>query len=223
MKRDTRFRADCFPTGRYYAAIAHLIRMPGTADGFDPRAPWAEMPIAMVDLETTGVHHHDRIVEVGIVRTDGVRRSWLVNPGMPIPAEATAVHGITDADVAGAGPIQADEILSTLAGFLPAAFNADFDERHLRAEVPGLPLGVDWLDPLVWSRELYSGTRRLASMVERLGIKTERHHRATDDAEAALAVLLALAPQLPRAYGELVAAQRVHGRKQSDRMRVWSK
>jgi DNA polymerase-3 subunit epsilon len=61
-----------------------------------------ERPIAVVDLETTGVDVASaRIVQFGMVRINdgGVINSaeeLLVNPGMPIPKEATAIHGITD-------------------------------------------------------------------------------------------------------------------------------
>jgi DNA polymerase III subunit epsilon len=58
-------------------------------------------PIAFIDLETTGVNlATDRIVEVAIVKMmpDGSRVSKrkLLNPGMPIPAETTEIHGITN-------------------------------------------------------------------------------------------------------------------------------
>ena len=61
-------------------------------------------PIVFFDLETTGVDiSHDRIVEIAVVKVEPsgdkevkVRR---INPGMPIPPAATAVHGITDEDV----------------------------------------------------------------------------------------------------------------------------
>ena len=61
----------------------------------------------VIDVETTGFRPWaDRIVEVACVLLDGCRVagrwSTLVNPGMPIPAEATAVHGITDGMVAAA-------------------------------------------------------------------------------------------------------------------------
>ena len=64
-----------------------------------------ERPIAFIDVETTGTHpHSDRIVELSIfkVQPDGSKdyRSHRVNPGKPIPAETTAVHGITDEAVA---------------------------------------------------------------------------------------------------------------------------
>ncbi|RZT00288.1 3'-5' exonuclease [Aquimarina brevivitae] len=62
-------------------------------------------PICFFDLETTGVNiSKDRIVEISILKIhpNGNKESktWLVNPGIPIPAETTAVHGIDDAKVA---------------------------------------------------------------------------------------------------------------------------
>ncbi len=62
-------------------------------------------PLVFFDLETTGTNiTHDRIVEISIIKVmpDGTdtERTRRINPGIPIPAEATAVHHITDADVA---------------------------------------------------------------------------------------------------------------------------
>ena len=61
-------------------------------------------PIVFFDLETTGVDtSKDRIVEISLIKVmpDGeeITKTRRLNPGMPIPAEATAVHGITDDDV----------------------------------------------------------------------------------------------------------------------------
>ena len=61
-------------------------------------------PIVFFDLETTGVDTaRDRIVEISMIKVmpDGeeITRTRRLNPGMHIPAEATAVHGITDDDV----------------------------------------------------------------------------------------------------------------------------
>ncbi len=109
-----------------------------------------ERPLAFFDLETTGIRiGRDRIVQIGIVSLlpDGSRVSWqsLVDPGMPIPAEATAVHGITDTDVLGAPTLDkvADVVLSQLKGCDLAGFNC------LRFDVPFLAeelhrVGVDW-------------------------------------------------------------------------------
>ena len=61
-------------------------------------------PIIFFDLETTGIDTaRDRIVEISMIKImpDGeeITRTRRLNPGMPIPPEATAVHGITDDDV----------------------------------------------------------------------------------------------------------------------------
>lgn len=62
-------------------------------------------PIVFFDLEATGVNVvSDRIVEIGILKVfpNGNKEShtWLINPGIPIPAEVVAIHGIDDAKVA---------------------------------------------------------------------------------------------------------------------------
>jgi DNA polymerase-3 subunit epsilon len=98
-----------------------------------------ERPLAFFDLETTGVRiGQDRIVQVGILRLmpNGSRQTYqsLVQPGMPIPAEATAVHGITDADVADAPMLEelAPVLLRELDGCDLAGFNC------LRFDIPFL-------------------------------------------------------------------------------------
>ena len=62
-------------------------------------------PIVFFDLETTGTNiMHDRIVEISLIKVmpDGseVERTRRINPEIPIPAEASAIHGIYDEDVA---------------------------------------------------------------------------------------------------------------------------
>lgn len=61
-------------------------------------------PLVFFDLETTGTDTaKDRIVELAMVKInpDGTRESYVkrLNPGMPIPAESTSIHGISDEDV----------------------------------------------------------------------------------------------------------------------------
>lgn len=62
-------------------------------------------PICFFDLETTGINvAKDRIVEIAVLKVypNGNKEShtWRVNPEMPIPAESSAIHGITDEMVA---------------------------------------------------------------------------------------------------------------------------
>ena len=61
-------------------------------------------PIVFFDLETTGINiSRDRIVELSFLKVypngEEEMKSKRVNPEMPIPAESTAIHGITDEDV----------------------------------------------------------------------------------------------------------------------------
>ena len=61
-------------------------------------------PIVFFDLEATGLNPvHDRIVEISALKinVDGQeeQKTWLVNPGCPIPPETTAIHHISDNDV----------------------------------------------------------------------------------------------------------------------------
>ena len=59
----------CFPTGRHYAGIAHLLRAVtrGLIEELAADGAWAELPIALIDVETTGKDASvDRVVEVGI-------------------------------------------------------------------------------------------------------------------------------------------------------------
>jgi DNA polymerase-3 subunit epsilon len=100
-------------------------------------------PLAILDLETTGTDaQKDRIVELSVLRVepDGSSRPWTqrVNPGMPIPREASDVHGIFDADVADAPALEqvADELLDVLQGCDLAGFNIKrFDLRLLHVEL----------------------------------------------------------------------------------------
>jgi DNA polymerase-3 subunit epsilon len=198
-------------------------------------APWAALPIALVDVETTGKDASvDRVVEVGIVLSRGgeivERRSWLVNPGRPIPKEASDVHKITDDDVkdAPAFAAVAAEVAAALEGCLPAAYNAAFDKAFLTNELAraGFTVrrDVEWVDPLVWARELQQGekSRALGDVAARLGIALDNAHRAIDDAEAALKVLLVLGRdvRVPATYGAFVLEQRRLSLAQADERRM---
>ncbi len=241
----------CFPTGRHYAGIAHLLRsvVRGLADDLGAAdATWMDMPIALLDVETTGRDASiDRVVEIGIVvgRSGEVvaRYNWLVNPGMPIPEEARAVHGISDADVKDAPRFEAiaHEISAALSGCIPAAYNAAFDRAFLHAELgralvvtgqalaggtaPAARRDVEWLDPLVWAREIQreEKSKALGEVAARLGVTLENAHRAMDDAEAALIVFYKLAQdsRVPKAYGAVVQEQRRFGLLQQDERRFW--
>jgi len=105
-------------------------------------------PLVFIDLETTGINvASDRIVEISSLKiSPNGNEQWmttLVNPGIPIPPKVTAIHGISDSDVAEAPTFK--EIAKNLTSFLEgcdlAGFNAmKFDipvlaEEFLRVNV----------------------------------------------------------------------------------------
>lgn len=105
-------------------------------------------PICFFDLETTGINiTNDRIVEISVLKVHPngkeERHTWLVNPTIPIPAEVTKVHGISDADVADKPTFKelAKEIYNLIKDSDLGGFNSNrFDipllaEEMLRAEV----------------------------------------------------------------------------------------
>jgi DNA polymerase-3 subunit epsilon len=105
-------------------------------------------PICFFDLETTGIDIvKDRIVEISILKVfpNGNKESktWLVNPTIPIPAQATEVHKITNEKVANEPTFKqlASQIYNMIKDSDLAGYNSDrFDipllaEELLRAEV----------------------------------------------------------------------------------------
>ena len=77
--------------------------------------------LAFIDLETTGINiATDRIVEISVLKiTPEGKEEWMIsriNPEMPIPPKSTAIHGISDADVASSPTFR--EIAKNLTSFL---------------------------------------------------------------------------------------------------------
>lgn len=107
-------------------------------------------PLCFFDLETTGTNvATDRIVEISILKIfpNGNRegRTWLVNPGIPIPEEAAAVHGISNEKVASEPTFDelSKEIYNIIRDSDLAGFNSDrFDIPLLAEEM--LRAGVDF-------------------------------------------------------------------------------
>lgn len=98
------------------------------------------MRYAVIDVETTGFSPtSDRVVEAAcvIVQDGRIAQTWssLVNPQRPIPPHATRVHGIGDADVAGAPCFELVQrhLRRLCAGATVAAHNAAFDLGFLPA------------------------------------------------------------------------------------------
>ncbi|MDK2851862.1 MAG: polymerase subunit epsilon [Proteiniphilum sp.] len=107
-------------------------------------------PLVFFDLETTGINiTHDRIVEISFLKVypNGKEeiKSRRINPEMPIPPQATAIHGITDEDVKDCPTFKqvARSLADQLEGCDLAGFNSSrFDVPMLAEEF--LRAGVDF-------------------------------------------------------------------------------
>ncbi|MFI6336672.1 3'-5' exonuclease [Streptomyces sp. NPDC050535] len=180
---------------------------------------WYEGPLAAFDTETTGVDvETDRIVSAAVVVQDapGLRprvTRWLVNPGVPVPVGATAIHGLTDEHLRSNGrwpsPVM-DEIARELAQQAAAdrplvVMNAPFDltllDRELRRHrassldhwFEARPLRV--LDPRVLDKHLdryRKGRRTLTDLCAHYGVALEGAHDAAADAVASMDVVRAV-------------------------------
>ena len=94
-------------------------------------------PIVFFDLETTGTNiMHDRIVEISLIKVmpDGseVERTRRINPEIPIPAEASAIHGIYDEDVASEPTFR--QVAASLAQLMSGCDIAGFNSN--RFDIP---------------------------------------------------------------------------------------
>ena len=235
----------CFPTGRHYPGIAHLLRVvaAGLAEEFPTETSLEKLRMVVIDTETTGLDAEvDRIVEIACVVYLGgeeqTRVSLLVNPGRPIPKASSDVTGIDDEKVKDAPPFSAvaEQVLEVLNGAVPLAYNAEYDRKVLQAEMarcgltlpqmpPALRRNVEWLDPLIWARELQRAekSRALSEVAARLGIELSNAHRAADDAVAAYDVFVAFRrdPRVPRTYGALIQEQKRLSRLFDEERKMW--
>ena len=151
------------------------------------------MKFVAFDLETTGTKPaEDMIVEVGAVMFDGCRPvkgfGELVDPGIPIPPDASAVNGITDEMVRGKPDI--GDVLNRFAAFcgeLPlVAHNAPFDFKFMLQDIKrcqsNAPKGVV-LDTLPLARKVFPGlpNYRLWTLVRHFDFPSGTFHRAEED------------------------------------------
>ncbi|MFC5803406.1 exonuclease domain-containing protein [Streptomyces formicae] len=175
---------------------------------------WHHQPLVGFDLETTGTDPLDaRIVTAAVVVVragePAERRTWLADPGIRIPAQASAIHGISTERAAAEGrPARevAAEIAETLAGHwargIPVvAYNAAFDltllaaELH-RHELPPLAGAGPVIDPYTIDRAVdryRRGKRTLEAVCTEYGVALDTAHDAASDALAAARVAIAIA------------------------------
>lgn len=207
---------------------------------------WAQV-VAVFDTETTGIAPETtRIVSahVSVINPDGNvegARDWLINCGIDIPAEATAVHGITTEHMRAHGVDAADgvfEILQVLQSYFDAgipvvAYNAAYDFTILDREAKRY--GHDPLegpkpivDPMIIDRQVdryRKGKRTLEAATEVYGVTLDGAHNAAADAIAAGHVAKAIAKkyaeQLNYSAAELHDLQIQWAAEQADSYAQW--
>ncbi len=190
---------------------------------------WHQGPLASFDTETTGVDvYRDRIVTASLLlfapRPSGGHtisaRHWLINPGIPIPAAATAIHGITDQIATAHGTPPAQAITAIAAELRHLAdmgtpliiMNAPYDLTILCQEAirhgvtslvtpgqaePNCQFGPV-IDPGVIDRHLVQrrrGKRRLVDLCETYQIAVNDAHNAAADAFMAAGVTYRICQQ----------------------------
>ncbi len=163
--------------------------------------------VVAFDLETTGLDPStDRIVEFAFILLDRDldeldRWTDIVNPGRPIPPEASNVHGITDQDVQDAPPFHhvAPLVQRLVDDSILMAYNHEFDITFLNAELqraggPGIPPKAPAIDPMVHFRRHHPDTsNRLEHAVQHyLDAPLEGAHRAIHDTAAMVDVFKAM-------------------------------
>lgn len=157
----------------------------------------ADTPIAVIDIETTGLSPQaDRIVEIAVVRIDPgaaprVVMDTLVNPQRRV--SGSEIHGIYDADVEGAPTFRelVAPLVDAVEGAVVASFNVYFDIKFLlnELELAKQPLELPHLC-LMWLRPgLGLGKRAsLERTCSEMGVPFAASHQAAADASAGAAL-----------------------------------
>lgn len=186
---------------------------------------WYQELLVGFDLETTGTDPREArivtgaVIEVGDGQVLG-RKEWLADPGVEIPADAVAVHGISNERAAAEGaPADrvADAIADVLTGYwrtgVPVvAYNATFDLTLLSAELrrhglPSLRERLGGLDPAPvvdpytidrWADRYRRGKRNLEAVCAEYGVTLDSAHDASADALAAARLAGAIAVRHPK-------------------------
>jgi DNA polymerase-3 subunit epsilon len=194
--------------------------------------PLADLTYVVFDTETTGLlpDQGDEIVQIAAVRIVNGKRvdaevfDMLVDPGRPIPAVSTAVHGITGAMVQGAPDIaMAGRAFHKFAeGAVLIAHNAPFDMAFLRRHEGriGATFNHPILDTVLLSAVVFGQheTHSLDALTHRLSITIpeEARHTAIGDSLATADAFLKLLPMLQArgllTFGAVLTEMQRHGR-----------
>lgn len=191
----------------------------------------SNLSYVVFDTETTGLlPHKDEIVQIGALRVvrgriiESEAFETLVNPGCPIPASSTKVHGITDTMVRGRPGIAsaARHFHRFASDAVIVAHNAPFDMAflHRHAKRTGVTWDQPVLDTVLLSAVLFGASQNhtLDALCHRLDvtIPSALRHTAMGDARATAEVFCKMLPMLEArglmTFGAILEETRKHGR-----------
>ncbi|BCJ63666.1 exonuclease domain-containing protein [Polymorphospora rubra] len=183
------YHQDCIPV--------RTAPKPGTHPG------WHDLPIVGFDIEGTSAQPMEsRILTAALIPGEGPPMRWTINPGVPIPPDATERHGIDDDMVRREGEAPAvalaqigTAIAKLIADSTPlVAFFASYDVTVLHNELArhGLP-PIEWeraivIDPHILHREVeprWYGKRTLGDLCDYYQVRLAVAHESVSDARAA--------------------------------------
>lgn len=180
---------------------------------------WLNGPLLGFDLETTGTDPYTcHAVDMALVLNDPEEKDilsweWLINPGVDIPLNATAIHGISTEQVVEKG-VSPDKAVSELAAVLDmintayggippvCIYNAGYD-IPIVIRMSGGKVGINWtvLDPMVIDKELDKyrpGKRTLTSVSAAHKLGVTNAHRAVGDCMSTTRLMRAIGRKYPR-------------------------
>ena len=172
------------------------------------------IPVSVLDVETTGFGHADRIVEISIATLDPdtlevvEEYDTLVNPLRDIPGQVSRVHGLTASDLEAAPtfPEIAPAIAKRINGSVLVAHNAGFDTRMLDNEFKRTKMPFDGGIPFCTCNSM--GRMSLKDACASFDITIQRHHRALSDVRATAALYKEIAKRRgPHILRDCVVAQ----------------
>lgn len=217
--------------GRLLAGLRSPPRVLPAHASLPADEPLASLPATVLDSETTGLNVlRDRIVSLGALQLRGAAPEamppldYLVHPGMPIPARASAIHGLTDADVAIAPPfaLVAPALLAYWHRRVLIGHNIAFDFAILRHEAERLRLPFRPPAAVIDIGLLYAGLRpRVASITLEtiaadFAVDIDGRHTALGDARATAAIWTRMLPALGQAGIATLGAARLAMVRQRD-------
>ena len=162
-------------------------------------------PYVILDVETTGLNPTtDKIIQLSAIKYDitgqpiGSYDTYL-NPGFPIPNEASKVNKITDRMVSNApraGDIR-DEFFDFLEDCLIVGYNTTFDLKFIENAFDGHFRGCPYVDAMAIARKAFElPSYKLQNVASYVGLSSSRFHNSLVDCEAVAAILRKVVPDL---------------------------